>query len=223
MKKIAKSITFATKYKAWLDKKENSNLSHGVYTSSNGTYYHDVLYELLICQEGLCAYTEHKLLDLEQIELLKSCFTDGKYNEKKYKAEIPVELEHFDATLKDTKCWLWSNLFAVFKVINGSTVKGTKPVDTILKPDIAEYEPSKLLTYKKKEHKFFPNPDLSFDEAKKVDEMIKTLGLNYGYVVTLRKDYLENVLIQHANNTPQTVYQFFTAFEMCKSELAPQK
>ncbi len=219
MKKITKTIEFATKYKAWLDEKENNNLTHGVYGSSDDPYYHDVLYELLICQNGLCAYTEHKLLDLEQIELLKSCFIDGKYNKNKYKPETPVQLEHFDATLKCIKCWLWSNLFAVFSVVNVRTVKGTKPTDTILKPDMPEYETSNLLTYKRKEHKFFPNPDLSFGEAEKVDEMIKTLGLNYGYIVTLRKDYLENVLIQHSQNTPQTVYQFFTAFEMCKNQI----
>jgi hypothetical protein len=217
MKKIAKTIEFATKYKAWLYEKENKNLSHGVYKSSDATYYYDVLYELLICQNGLCAYTEYKLLDLEQIEMLKSCFKNGKCDENKYKIETPAHLEHFDSTLKDTKCWLWSNLFAVFSIINSRAVKGTKPTNAILKPDELDYEPFRLLTYKRKEHKFFPNADLSLDEALKVDEMINTLGLNYGHIVTLRKDYLENVLIQHSQNTPQTVYQFFTAFEMCSN------
>ncbi len=212
MKKVIKEIQFATKYQEWLAKNE----PHGNYTSSNGEYYHDIIAELLVVQQGLCAYTEHKLVSSEQLATLKNGFSNGKFDKTKYNIEAPIHLEHFNKDLKPTRCWLWDNLFVVFSVINGRGVKGTKPVDGILKPDTATYNPFTLLSYDRKEHKFYPAFDLDKGNAQRVTSMINTLGLNYGYIVNLRRDYLENVLVAHSEENPQSVYQFPTAFAFCK-------
>jgi len=55
MRKINKEILFATKYKKWID----SEPSFKKYKSTD-TFHKDVLYQLLICQKGLCAYSEKK-------------------------------------------------------------------------------------------------------------------------------------------------------------------
>jgi hypothetical protein len=85
MKKLNKQIALATEYQAWFPKR-----STRVYNSSTNKYYHDVLYELLIIQSGLCAYTEFRLVSVENLEFIKGCFLNGKLNIEE-KPSIPAD------------------------------------------------------------------------------------------------------------------------------------
>jgi hypothetical protein len=57
-------------------------------------------------------------------------------------------------------------------------IKGTKPINPILKPDSKEYDPFKYLEFDDKINKFLPNINLSEQEKLDVKEMIETLGIN---------------------------------------------
>jgi hypothetical protein len=59
MQKIDKSKKVATAYHTWL--KSLKNKKQPPY-SATFRFYKDVLMNLLICQNGLCAYTEMSLL-----------------------------------------------------------------------------------------------------------------------------------------------------------------
>jgi len=76
MKKLNKSITKAKAFKKWHDEIVAKGEDFPEYNSSNGKYYGDIVAELLLIQNGLCAYTERLLYNLEEIKALD--WKDGK-------------------------------------------------------------------------------------------------------------------------------------------------
>jgi len=172
MQKIDKSNIRSTKYKEWIEAIEGN---HPKYSSSN-THIIDIKMSLLACQNGLCAYTEELLCDRELLS--EENWKDGKYiGSFDSQNLVNGDLEHFDCTLKETKAYLWDNLFMVNSNIN-CRVKGTKPVDNILKPDSENYDPDKFLQYDEDENIFIANQNLPDEEKIKVEEMIMVLGIN---------------------------------------------
>ena len=172
MKKIDKSKILSKKYLNWM---EELKTEHPTYYSSH-KYIEDIKMNLLYCQNGLCAYTEEQLCDLEL--LTESCWKDGKYIQSLENEDmINGDLEHFDCTLKKTQAYLWDNLFMVNSNIN-CRIKGSKLINPILKPDSKEYDPFKYLEFDDTINRFIPNIRLQEQEKKDVIEMIETLGIN---------------------------------------------
>src|SRR4051812_3748199 len=101
-------------YKQWHDAMEATGENHPPYTSAH-QYYLDVVMNLLHCQGGLCAYTEVLLCGEADCE--PGRWADGRYPVA-VRPEARGHLEHFDRALKDTKGWLWSNLFVVDSDVN---------------------------------------------------------------------------------------------------------
>jgi len=205
MKKIAKSISVATEYQKWYSNKGKNTK----YTSSNGDYYEDVLAQLLICQNGLCAYTEDELVSVEQVEELKKGFKNGKFSDYKYQHKH-IQLDHFNSKIKNSDGWNFDNFFAILSYINHN--KLAENVDDILKPDATDYEPEKLLEYDSREHIFVPHQNLDDETAKRIENMINTLGINYDKIKLDRKEYIEkNKILVY-----QTVRKYPTAYTMYK-------
>jgi hypothetical protein len=184
MRKFEKQLRLASAFKAWYDKNPKRK-----YNSSKDPYYRDVVAELLICQGGLCAYTEKKLVDASVLEKIKDAFLEGKLSDAAPNLGSHIELEHFDSRLKETEAWRWDNLFAVFETVNHD--KRTKHVDAILKPDLEAYDPFKVLAYESIEaHIFVPSLELEEREKERVAEMITVLGLNQPLIAMQRRDLL---------------------------------
>ena len=172
MKKIDKSKILSEKYFNWM---EELKTEHPTYDSSH-KYIKDIKMNLLHCQNGLCAYTEEQLCDLKL--LTESCWKDARYNQSLENEDmINGDLEHFDCTLKKTQAYLWDNLFMVNSNIN-CRIKGTKPINPILKPDSKDYDPFKYLEFDDNINRFIPNISLLEQEKIDVIEMIETLGIN---------------------------------------------
>ncbi len=207
MRKIDKSIILSKAYKTWEEALENNQQNHPQYNSSNFRFYKDIVMNLYHCQNGLCAYTEKSIL-------LSGLEAENWSEEGYYVGEIPShygELEHFDESLKDTKAWLWDNLFMIEGKIN--TLKRTKTIDDILKPDSPEYDPFKLLAYNHEAHIFYPNPSLDGHLIERIEKMIDILGLNY--VKDWRKQYiLERIKAIEFGLEPKPAKEYVTAYEM---------
>ena len=172
MKKIDKSRVLSEKYLSWMKELKEE---HPRYSSSH-KYIKDIKMNLLYCQNGLCAYTEELLCDMELIE--PKHWSNGRYTtELDNQNLINGDIEHFDCTLKEKQGYLWDNLFMVNSNIN-CRVKGTKTINPILKPDSTEYDAFKYLEYDDKLNMFKPNKQLSDKDKKDVLDMIETLGLN---------------------------------------------
>ncbi len=172
MKKIDKSKILSEKYLNWM---KELKTDHPTYDSSH-KYIKDIKMNLLHCQNGLCAYTEEQLCDLKL--LTDSCWKDGRYIKSLENEDmINGDLEHFDCTLKKTQAYLWDNLFMVNSNIN-CRIKGTKPINPILKPDSKDYDPLKYLEFDDTINRFIPNIRLLEQEKKDVIEMIEILGIN---------------------------------------------
>lgn len=205
MRKLDKKLSLATDFKKWYE----NNKKH-IYNSTNNKYYYDVLYELLIIQEGLCAYTEYRLIDENALANLKKGFKNGRYSID-LKPNIPAHLEHFNSTLKNKDGWNWSNFFAVFGAINNK--KGTAKTDNILKPDTENYNPNLYLAYDKDLHLFYANLNLDKLTKEKVNAMILILGLNNDFIKMKRKDYLQNIsTLEYFTSQKQEINQFHTAY-----------
>lgn len=173
MQKIDKSNVLSRQYKAWVDALVGD---HPKYNSSH-KYVKDIKMSLLACQNGLCAYTEELLCDPDLIAHI-NWSDEGKYSkELNNKNLVNGDLEHFDCSLKETRAYLWDNLFMVNSNIN-CRVKGTNPIHSILKPDTIDYDPNKYLQFNDELNLFTPHNDLLESEKSDVEEMIITLGLN---------------------------------------------
>ncbi len=206
MKKIEKSISFATEFQKWYETKGKNIEYH-----STRKFYNDVLAQLLINQNGLCAYTEDELVTEEKILNLKQSFVEGKFTEFYYQHKH-IHIDHFNPDLNKTDGWNFDNLFAVLSYINHNKLADS--VDNILKPDSNFYNPIELLEYDCKNHIFFAHSKLEDTIAESVDYMIDTLGMNYEKIKNDRKEYIES----HKLLGKQEVRKFTTAFEMCKSK-----
>ncbi|MFK7947018.1 MAG: hypothetical protein AB8G11_05465 [Saprospiraceae bacterium] len=187
MQKIDKTQILSTVYKQWEEDLEANNQPHPKYNSSNFRFYKDIVMNLFYCQKGLCAYTEKRLCNPEHSTV--EHWKNGRYISDK--PDIFGDLEHFDESLKAKKSdaqglkdWLWNNFFMVDSNIN-TKVKGSKSVDSILKPDTESYNPYDLLDYNLQTHEFTckMNGNLTDDEKQRIETMIEILGLNFGPIL----------------------------------------
>ncbi|QJD77212.1 hypothetical protein [Spirosoma rhododendri] len=182
MRRIDKSKIPSTDYKKWEKELESKNRIHPKY-SANHRFYLDVIMSLYSCQDGLCAYTERRICEVKDYKV--SCWNLHKFTGGKPKHY--GELDHFDASLKVEKGWLWSNFFMVDGRVN--RLKSEKSIGDILKPDLSSYDPFEIFEYDFETHMYIANTN-KFDEKKQdeINEMIFELGLNY--VVGPRSRYL---------------------------------
>lgn len=219
MRRIDKNIPLlASVYKKWLDNLEETNANHPEYSSQH-KFYVDVVANLLLIQQGLCAYTEQFLFDSR--ELTEDYWQSGRFSKGRF--DFYGHLEHYDESLKEKKGWLWSNLFVVQADINNK--KGTKSVLYALKPDDDNYDPFYLLEYNFREHRFLPNRNRDLDQQEKILHDINVLGLNFQSLIQERRLNL-NPIIESINLNQNSILvartklrEYFTAFEMCIQNL----
>lgn len=217
MRKISKNKKNATSYFAWeeaLGKKKHKKYDSGF------KYYKDVLFELIFCQNGLCAYTEFRVLSEGEVSALASEFVGGRYvgNIK----DLPLDIEHFDSRLKKNYGWRWSNLFAVDSLVNQKVkrreedklIKNGKSVHYIMKPDNPKYDPIRLLCYEPISNMFIPNLTLNAIEKEQVLEMITCLGLNVGFIKMKRAEYYRELDIRKKLGETIKPHQFITGWKM---------
>ncbi len=212
MRKLDKQIRHAIAYDTWW--KTNSQVE---YDSSKNPYYLDVLFELLIAQDGLCAYTELAVMSRKQVAELKLVFESGKVKKDTKRPEVFIDLEHFDSSDKKARGWNWENLFAVWDGVNKKkrTFEALHGIDTILKPDNLDYQPFELLAYNPKRHAFVPNPKQPKEIQDRVEKMITVLCLNFGTVLGQRRMYLESqIKIANLSGKIPKIHQFPTAFAL---------
>jgi hypothetical protein len=228
MKPINKTQNKATKFVADLTTHLATNSNHPDYETGKfrDIFYKDVFVALLFCQNGLCAYTEELICDVANLK--ETDWENGVYIGEIIPQNYDADIEHFDSTLKQTQGWLLENLFAVGVAINRKN-KHTKPVYSFINPSLANYKPENYLSYDFSTHKFVTKTKIVIEDpvlAKQVKEMIEVLGLNYGTTRDRRARYLSEkaVDIQKGQKSFEevraTLYQFFTAFEMCKIEFS---
>ena len=222
MQKIDKKKILSTKYKKWLDNLDDKN--HPKYSSSSFRFYQDIKMSLLYCQNGLCAYSEKFLCSPEFLK--KENWDDTEYIkelDKEELKEIKGDLEHFDESLKSEKAWLWKNLFIVDTYIN--RVKGTQPINNILKPDEENYNPYEYLDFNYDTGRFFPKVTLKKDDKENVEYMIKTLGINIYH--TERKKRLKSFLLEYEMKEileiEVDVYEYLTAWKMTLQALKEEQ
>ena len=214
MKKIDKSICLASEYLNW---QQSTNAKY----YSSHKYYKDVLCSLIICQNGLCAYTEYRLISENELEKIKALFdSSGRY--RKARPDIPMDNEHFDSIKKNVNGWNWDNFFGVFSPINrdvkrvreSELIKNGKNIHSFFKPDNPNYNPKIYLNYDIKNHMFYPNPNLDSVTFKETKEMIYILGLNWGFIRMKRKEYISEYLKRKEYFNNERINQFYTAIEL---------
>jgi len=218
MKKLNKSIPKAKAYQKWQNEILENDEDFPTYNSSNGTFYGDIVAELLLIQDGLCAYTERLLYSIDEIKALE--WKDGKLQSPLPK--VDGDLEHFDPTLKKKQGWLWSNFFMANEKVNRK-LKGSKAVDHILKPDEPDYDPFFLMSYDIELHEYIANSyNLDIAKQKRVNNMILTLGINSSPIQDDREDIIDGIInrihlgILQWDNIKQK--RFPTAIEMTKRQ-----
>jgi len=135
------------------------------------------------------------------------------------KFEFLGHLDHFDASLKETKGWEWSNFFVAHSDVNTKR-KRDKKIHGIIKPDNENYDPFEFLEYDFKQHHFLPNRNKSLKDQQQILEDINTLGLNFQPIIDYRKAYLKPIIDEvqlgmiTTANARSKLNQFYTAFEM---------
>lgn len=211
MRKLNKTLSLSTEFSKWYAKNKSKE-----YNSTSNNFYYDVLYELLIIQDGLCAYTEFRLIDEPSLEMIKTGYKKGKYSADFF-PDIPAQIEHFSKQEKKKSGWDWKNLFAVFVQINlqKNHLENKYGIEEILKPDNAEYDHLKYLMYNKSLHIFYPNTSLNKLLQEKVANMIIVLGLNNDFIKMKRREYLSAIKDkEYYLDKKQSINQFLTAYSM---------
>lgn len=213
MRKIQKDLILATAYKKWLDSLNKPGKKYPAYSSSNNKYYYDIIANLLWVQQGLCAYTEMYLVN-------KNTVDPKNWNKGTFKKfEFLGQLDHFDASLKDTKGWEWNNFFVAHSDVNTKR-KRDKKMHGIIKPDNDDYDPFQFLEYDFKQHHFLPNRNKSAKQQEQILEDINTLGLNFQPIIDYRIAYLKPIIdevqlgISTLKSARTKLDRFYTAFEM---------
>jgi len=216
MRKIDKTKILSTHYKSWEEKLEGNLQNHPDYKSSKirKEHYIDIVMNLLHNQQGLCGYTEMRLCPLELLG--ENYWNEGRYVNRN--AEVKGQLDHFDPLLKINKGWIWDNFFFIDTDVN-TKVKGKLEVDAIMKPDSPDYSEDQFLNYDIENHIFFANTELEKGTQDRVNAMILTLGINFGPVIDLRKEYLRDKLAMKKFGLYYEVNQFPTAFKMCSAQI----
>jgi hypothetical protein len=215
MQVIKKKCAKATVYKAWLD---GLTGKHPKYVSSSFRFYIDIKANLMICQKGLCAYTEIRLDD-DTVFAASAQWKKGKYVGD---TEVQGQLDHWDASLKKTKGWDWDNFFLTHNSVNNS--KLARPVHSFMKPDSTGYSPEKYLDYNYLLHEFTVSPSVKgLAKRTQIQDMINVLGLNYGSIKRIRAKELNEIFTDHKKGLKTKAQlrtsQFHTAFKMIKDKL----
>ncbi len=220
----AKKLILATNFVEEIEKyKKENNGKYPKYKSSY-KFYKDVFVNLLICQQGLCAYSEMAIdLDYNKKNNSKLWETGRFIGEK---PRIDADIEHYKPKSKcELECdWEWDNLFLVSKHINQS-IKRDKAVFDFMRPDNINYFAQKYMDYNFHTQMFVPNPALDDNIYDMVDKTIETLGLNISDTVKSKR---KNMLLTFLNEVFYEKYsyneikktklrEFPTAFEMCKN------
>lgn len=217
----AKKEKLATQF--FKDIKVYQGKNNGKYPKYNSSYkyYTDVFVNLLICQKGLCAYSE-MALDFGYSEKNEANFWENNrfIGEK---PNIDADIEHYKAKSNcNQECdWDWNNLFLVSIHIN-QRIKRDKPVFAFMNPNNKEYSPKKYLLYNFDTQMFIPKPSLDNKTYNEVDETLNTLGINTSETVKSRRKTLLLDFITEVYNKKYTyseikktkLREFFTAFEM---------
>ena len=220
MKKIDKSEILATHYYKWFKNLKKGTEIHYDTSKYKRLHYIDVLLNLIIIQDGLCAYTESRLVEQDEMPVLRTAFVSGKYTGTK--PESPFEIEHFDSRLKPIKGWDWSNLFAVYDSVNTKVKRineGKFGISKILKPDTIKYDPFKYLDYDTDLHIFLPAENISKREKENVSKMIRVLGLNWGEIKMKRKEFIKEQIFKRDHGSPINIHQYITAYNMYISKI----
>jgi hypothetical protein len=218
MQRISKNNRKATEYKKW-----EASLGKNPHPEYKSTYrfYKDVLFDLILCQGGLCAYTEYRLINKSEIPKIKSKFLKGRF--KGDFKDLPIDIEHFDSRLKTKYGWRWSNLFAVYDLINqkvkrreeAKLISKGKSVYSIMKPDSSSYDPKSILQYERNTDLFIPNTKkLDPKEIQQVKEMILCLGLNNGFIKMKRSEYYKELDCKINIGDKVNPQQFITGWKM---------
>lgn len=221
MRAISKTIVYATAYKDW-----ESDLGNGKHPKYAATgHYKSIMAELLILQDGVCAYSEKRLVEKNELEEYKKSFVNGKFTGEIKR--MPIDLEHFDSRLKEDFGWRWSNFFAVDSNINqkekrieeARLIKEGKSVHSLMKPDNIGYDPFSLLDYEPLSNMIISNTKLDSNKKEQVDEMIICLGLNNGSIKSSRKRYFAELKFRESTGEVVIPDQFFTSWEIIKRQL----
>jgi len=216
MRKIDKRDILATQYKKWLDNLLE-DADHPKYNSSKSKYYYDIIANLIWIQKGLCAYTEYFMQDYQQYR--DANWTGGVFPEFAFAGE----LDHYYPHLKENRGWLWDNFFLIDADVNSKKVKGSKVPFGILKPDKIDFDPFYYLEYDISNHLFLPSNERGIDEQLDILHDLKVLGLNWQPTVERRANYLNPIIndvrygVLTYDDAYGRLYQFFTAFELCKN------
>jgi hypothetical protein len=209
MRKIDKQCHLSTVYKTW---ESSLTADHPTYSHSTTKrlHYNSIVMQLLFNQDGLCAFTEERICPKNDKTYSDNNWADGIYNIDK--PDISGDLEHFNSSLKEKQGWLWDNFFVVSSFINRK--KGTKEVDSILKPDDINYEASKMLDYNPTTNFFTPHTELTDTEKDRVQKMIDTLEINNGLIVDKRERFLNKIFLLSDFGVDLDIDEFPTAYEM---------
>lgn len=214
MRYINKTLILATEYHTWLSGLKKKK--HPKYNSSSFKYYSDIVANLIWVQNGLCAYSEKKLQDHAPFETKH--WISGSFP-KKY--SFSGQLDHYNNTLKANYGWLWDNFFVVDSDINMKEKRSNTP-SGVLNPGLVAFNSMDFLEYDVKNHFFIPKKTIAINVQKQVLDDINYLGLNFQPIVDLRKLYLNPIINKvkykrlNIHDAEKDIYQFFTAFELCK-------
>lgn len=216
MRYIQKRIVKAKSYQKWHE--DIGSKRHPKYVSSSFRYYYDIVYDLLVCQRGLCAYTERFLVNVQDLSTIR--WNDGQCSSFRFSGQ----LDHYDPTLKESRGWDWDNFFIVDTDVNTKSKRSLSP-NRILKPDIKGFDANRYLQYILSEHIFIPKTSLTDDEKEKVKWDLFVLGVNFEPIVQLRRKYLQcyverlRYLQQSVEDIRSELFQFHTAFEFIGDEV----
>lgn len=227
MRKIDKTNKLATAFHAIIDGHEAAGTNHPNYTAGpfRSAHYESVFMNLVVCQNGLCAYTEDIITT--KTHEIAGTWEDGKYSGEYSRKDFDGSIDHYESALKTSKGWLFGNLFAVSTFIN--THKLQKNAATTFKPDGENYDPYTYLRYHFPQHIFIPNPEYVLNDEGRYNEvkgMIHALGLNLQTIIDKREAMLEDYKIDILNG--QKTYEeieenelkrFYTAYAMSRDAL----
>ena len=213
MKQIQKILIKAVEFKQKLEQWNSKGILHPPYENSTAKkhYYNSIYFNLLECQNGLCAYTESRLAQLE-FYANPSDWSGGKFIAiKKPKGS----LDHYDPKLKhEGKAWEWDNLFVVLFDLN-TKIKGTMKTSTLIKPDSPDYSPEKFFSYNKLTNRFElkENSVTVPEEKKKVEAFLEKI-LNWDSLIADRKEEIAMFVQNKKFNEDYLPSKFPTAFKL---------
>ncbi len=190
--------------------------------SSNDKFYKDVFINLLICQEGLCAYTERFIFEEYTEYENPDYWKNGKFILKK--PILDADIEHFIPKSKENLDWQWENLFLILPHVN--RYKNNKEIPDYLKPDRPEYSPEKYFKYNFTTNRFVPNPELDKETKAQIKQALDDLGINSSETIRSHRRRTLNKYIQTMKlleNIKIDIKEYQTAFYFIKDDILSGK